>query len=185
VRLANQFFVRTRDAEVAGRMAWTLGYTLLHLGRYEDAHTLAHEAQRKEGLTPAWTARLQAMQAMALNDCGRLAEADAVAQRAKAAGERAGDPVAVGYALHVYSRTLETVKHDEEASLAAQEQALTVIGDGPETTDLRLLLLGNRWVSLQSLGRTAEADRSISRALVLAEQVGTPLRLARIRTQAA
>src|SRR5260221_4414266 len=54
------------------------------------------------------------------------------------------------------------------------EQALNVIGDDPQTTDLRLLLLSYRVHALENLDRRAEAGTAIRETLALAERAGTP-----------
>jgi DNA-binding CsgD family transcriptional regulator len=62
------------------------------------------------------------------------------------------------------------------------ERALAVIGDDPETTDLRLLLLGNRLTALSNLGREASAEAR--QLLALAEGVGTA-RISTVRSAVA
>jgi DNA-binding CsgD family transcriptional regulator len=133
-------------------------------------------------LTPIWTARVRALHAMVLNSTGHHAEAGQTARQAEAEGEQAGDRVAVGYALHALSLVYIWLDRDDEACLEVIARALAVLGDQPETTDLRLMLLGNRMPALGSLGRLAEAEHTIEEALALAERAGTPVQLARLRT---
>jgi tetratricopeptide (TPR) repeat protein len=61
------------------------------------------------------------------------------------------------------------------------DEALDVIGDDPETIDLRLLLLMNRFAMLETLDRIPEALATAQQALALGEQVGTS-RLGEIRS---
>ena len=49
-----------------------------------------------------------------------------------------------------------------------------MVGDDPQASDLRLLMLANRVSVLGELDRRAEAIESGRAALVLAEQAGTP-----------
>src|SRR5437764_588954 len=60
-----------------------------------------------------------------------------VARHALAEAERTGDPIALGYALHGQSVAYLFGDPDEQAGLACIERALTVIGERPETADLR------------------------------------------------
>ena len=53
-------------------------------------------------------------------------------------------------------------------------RGLAVIGDDPQATDLRLLMLANRVSALGELDRQAEAIATAREALVLAERAGTP-----------
>jgi hypothetical protein len=92
--------------------------------------------------------------------------------------------VPAGAALHV-RYLIQGTRGDQQASLETIDRALAVIGEEPETTDLRLLLLGNRSVPLDELARVSEAGRSIGEALTLAERSGSPQRLANLRIQAA
>jgi hypothetical protein len=64
------------------------------------------------------------------------------------------------------------------------DEALEVIDADPETIDLRLLLLMNRFAMLDSAGRRAEARATAQQALALGERVGTS-RLAEIRSNLA
>jgi DNA-binding CsgD family transcriptional regulator len=177
-RLARSVLAGTRDPETAGRMAWTLGYILLRAIRSEEALAFTREAL--PGLTALWTARVRALQALILTQLGtdRVAEAEATARQAEAEGGLAGDPFAVGYALH--SRSLVTSRHhrDPAATLTVIDKGLAVLGDQAETTDLRLLLLGNRITALDNLGRLADGDRAIGEAVTLAERIGMPQRQA-------
>src|SRR6266545_3422599 len=92
-RLARSVLVGARDPAVAGRMTWTLGYVLLRTVRAEEALAVTGQAVRERALTPVWTARVQALEAMILTqiDGGRPTEAETAARQAEAAGEQAGD----------------------------------------------------------------------------------------------
>jgi DNA-binding CsgD family transcriptional regulator len=175
----------TKDPAVAGRMTWILGYTLLRSVRAAEALTVTHEAL--PGLTGVWTARVRALQAMILSQLGgeRIAEAEATARRAEEDGERVGDAFAIAYALHAQSLLQSRYHRDFVALLTLVDKALAVLSDQPETTDLRLLVLGNRIAALDHLGRPAEVVQAIGETLTLAERVGTPQRLVLIRLVAA
>jgi DNA-binding CsgD family transcriptional regulator len=164
-------------------MAWALGYALLRLGRNESALAVTSQIMAGGLLNPRWSARMWALRALVL-DNARQSEAEATAARAIAEGERAHDRLAVGYALHVL-HLIRSTRGDQQASLEVADRALAVIGEEPETTDLRLLLLGNRSAPLDELARVDEASRTIGEALTLAERSGSPQRLANLRIQAA
>src|SRR5262245_834894 len=59
------------------------------------------------------------------------------------------------------------------------------VGDDPEATRLRGILLGNRANNLSLLGRVAEAYRAIGQTLTVAEQAAAPTTVARARLRAA
>jgi DNA-binding CsgD family transcriptional regulator/tetratricopeptide (TPR) repeat protein len=175
----------TGDPAVAGRMTWILGYTLLRSLRAAEALTVTREAL--SGLTPVWTARVRALQAMILTQLGgaRVDEAESTARQAEEDGERVGDAFAIAYALHAQSLLQSRHHRDLAALLTLLDKALAVLSDQPETTDLRLLILGNRIAALENLGRPAEVDRAIGETVTLTERVGTPQRLVMIRLVAA
>src|SRR5439155_25621441 len=111
----------------------------------------------------------RALQALILTQFGtdRVPEAEATARHAEEEGELAGDPFAVGYALH--SRSVVRSRHhrDPAGTLAVIDKGLAVLGDQPETTDLRLLLLCNRISSLVYIGRVSYGDRACSESITL------------------
>jgi DNA-binding CsgD family transcriptional regulator len=180
--LARPVLAGTRDATVAGRMAWALGYALLRLGESGPALTMINQVMTGGRLDPVWTARMWALRAL-VEDNARQADEEATASRAVAEGERVHDRLAIGYALHV--RYLIEATRGDEQSLETIDRALAVIGEDPETIDLRLLLLGNKSVPLDEWARVDEANRTIGEALTLAERSGSPQRLANLRVQAA
>lgn len=181
--LARPVLAGTRDATVAGRMAWALGYALLRLGRNAQALTVISQVMTGGLVDPVWTARMWALRAL-VEDNVRGSEAESTALQAVTEGERVHDRLAIGYALHV-RYLIQGTRGDQQASLETIDRALAVIGEEPEMTDLRLLLLGNRSVPLDELARVSEANRSIGAALTLAERSGSPQRLANLRIQAA
>jgi DNA-binding CsgD family transcriptional regulator len=184
-RLAPALLAGTGDAAAAGRMAWTLAYALLHTARYEQALAVTARMLAGRALTAVWTARLRSLEALILLHSGHFTEAVATARQAAAEGQQTGDRLATAYALHARSLLQVNQQRDQAAVLETIEQALAVLDDDPEATDLRLHLLGNRVNALANLGRPAEADRAIGQALALAERAGTPPQLALTRLHAA
>jgi DNA-binding CsgD family transcriptional regulator/transcriptional regulator with XRE-family HTH domain len=183
-QLAPTVLARTTDVETAGRMAWTLGYALFRAGRGDEAQAVTNQVLKDRTLDKVWRARIGAFQAMALTNIGRYAEGQAAAAQAEAAGEQANDHLAIGYALHALS-VAQIRQQDDPAAVQAIDRALAVIGEQQDTTDLRGLLLGNRMVALNNLGRLAEAEHALAHAVTLAERTGSPPRLAATRVQVA
>jgi DNA-binding CsgD family transcriptional regulator len=181
-RVAKPLLARTADAERAAQVSWQLAYMLARTGRAAEAVEVAEEALARPGVSPTWAARLLARHASTIHLLGQRDRAADLAGQALAGAERTGDRLAAGHALHALS-IVELLKRNPAAYLAHIDRALTIIGDDPQTTDLRLLLLSNRAGMLGELDRHAEADAAIRQALALAERAGTP-RLATICTAA-
>ena len=94
----------------------------------------------------------------------------AQAQQAIAEGERDGDPLTVGWALHaLVMREMNGTDGPEivDRGLAA------VVGDDPDSMDLRLLLLNDRLVLLGNLDRIAELEAALPPTIALAESLGS------------
>jgi DNA-binding CsgD family transcriptional regulator/tetratricopeptide (TPR) repeat protein len=168
--VARGLLAGTDDPERRARMAWTLAYTLLRTERLTEALDVVSQALRDGTAPDVWRARLRSVRAIVLVNDSRPGEAEVAAAEALADADRAGDRFAAGYALHVQSYA-RSVSGDGPAALEITERALAVIGDDPETTDLRLLLLNNRLTALSNLDRAADAE--MRQLLALAEQAGT------------
>jgi tetratricopeptide (TPR) repeat protein len=179
--VARELLAQTAEPRRRARMAWTLAYTLVRTGRADEALAVTGEALSAGDVPDAWRARLRSAHASALANGSRFDEAAAAAAEALADAERADDRLAAGYALHIQS-LVSGFGGDNAASLTLMERALAVIGDDPETTDLRLLLLGNRLTALVNVGREAEAEAR--ELLAVAEGVGTA-RISTVRCQVA
>ncbi len=184
-RLGYPVLASTQDPVLAARMAWTLGYTLLRMGRYDDVVEVVEQPLTRSEVPTVWTARLRALQAMSLMSAGRYDTARGAAVRAETDGHHAGDRLAMGYALHALNMVENRQNRDFATQAKIIDRALVVLGDEPQATDLRLLLLGNAAVGLDNMGRPDEAQHAFGRAVVLAEQAGTRPRLAALRVSVA
>jgi DNA-binding CsgD family transcriptional regulator len=173
-RVARPLLARTADPDRAAEVAWLLAYSLVRTGRAKEAVPVEEQALARPGVSEAWAARLLARQAITTTQVGQLDQAAEIAGRALAGADRAGDRFAAGYALHALSYLTVIHRHDQAAGLGHIDRALAVIGDDPQTTDLRLLLLANRAGGLEGLDRHVEAGAAIRQALALAERAGTP-----------
>jgi DNA-binding CsgD family transcriptional regulator len=168
--VARRVLAETADPERRARMAWTLAYTLMRTRRPGEALDVADQALRDGAAPDMWRARLRSVRALTLVSTGRFGEAEVAAAAALADAEQAEDRFAAGYALHVQSH-VRAGGGDGAGAMEAAGRALAVIGDDPETSDLRLSLLGNRLVALSNLDQ--EADAEARQLLALAEQIGT------------
>jgi tetratricopeptide (TPR) repeat protein len=140
--------------------------------RAVHALTLAVASGQADRAAAAWPAAAGVGSTLAVVS-GRADRAAEIARQALAEAKRAGDRVAAGYALHVLA-VLDYRRRGQAAALSCVDRALDVIGDDPQTTDLRLLLLSNRARAMEDLGCQAEAGATIQTALALAERAGTP-----------
>jgi DNA-binding CsgD family transcriptional regulator len=173
-RVARPLLARTADPDRAAQVACLLAYSLARTGRPAEAVVVADEALARPGLSSTWTARLLARQAVTVTMLSQWDRATSLIRQALAGAEQANDPPAAGYALHALSMVEYNHRRNNALSLDHIDRALTVIGDDPQTTDLRLTLLSNRTGRLFELDRHAEASTTIAQALVLAERAGTP-----------
>jgi hypothetical protein len=170
-------------AALAAETAWLVAYSLMQTGQLAESSAVIRRTLAGAGLDAALAARLQSLLGVSLFRLGQRDAATAAAAAGLAAAERAGEPLAAGYALHVLSLT-QSVRSDHAGRLRYIERALAVIGDDRRAADLRLLLMSNRVYALMDVDRHDEAVAEVQRALVLAEQSGPP-RLRHLRVAAA
>jgi DNA-binding CsgD family transcriptional regulator len=161
------------DPAQAAQTAWLVGYALLRQGQVDEAIVLVTEAATWPGQPRMWTARLRALHAMLLGILGQADGAIATAEAALAYARQVGDGLAAGYALHARS-VMEIHISQSPASLTHIEEGLAAIGDDPEATDLRLILLSNKITVLADLDQVQEALTAIRESMALAERAGTP-----------
>lgn len=149
-------------------MAWSLSYALL-LRNPAEAAVVAREALADFGDGAGrWGARLSALYAVILTvDDRRETEAGEAVAAAILAGERAGDRWTRAYALH--AKALLTGRRDVPEAAAVMREALDVIGDDEELTELRVIVLSNLVQRLAEQCRPAEAAAALGEALILAE----------------
>jgi DNA-binding CsgD family transcriptional regulator len=173
-QVATRLLARTGDPNRAAEVAWLLGYSMAWTGsRTEAAAEVVAAALARPGVSKAEAARLRALHAQLLLAMGRPDQAVVTAREALASAEHAGDHFAAGYALRALY-LMAILGRDHAAMLVHVDRALAVIGDDPQTTDLRLLLLHDRAETLAEMDRDAEASSTIRQLLTLADRVGTP-----------
>src|SRR5260221_1690097 len=127
----------------------------------------------RPGVAQAQEARLRALHALTLAALGRIDDAAGAACKALASAEAAGDRFAAGYAVHVLVQ-VANLRLSPISGLDHTERALAVIGDDPQTADLRLVLLSNKASALHEMDRRAEALTAARQSLALGERTGTP-----------
>ncbi|MBG6137171.1 helix-turn-helix transcriptional regulator [Longispora fulva] len=152
--------------DLAAEFGWILGSVLRLAGRDDEALAVLDGALASADAPALWRARLRAMRAKTLPLTGRRAEGEREARGALADGERLADRVAMGHALQ-----LLYLLADHGPGVAYLDRGLEVIGEYPDTVDLRVALLTNRAHSLAALGRPGAAD-SMREALAVAERFG-------------
>jgi DNA-binding CsgD family transcriptional regulator len=170
-QVAGRLAVTARGPGRAAEMAWLLAYSRMRTGHVAEADSVIEAALSRLGRTPS-TARLIALRAMITLLQGRFGESATAAREALAAAE-SGDRLAAGYAYHARSMVAQLRRHLQEA-LDHTSQALAVIGDDPEATDLRVLVIANRIALLSDMDQWPEAAAEAQQALAIAEQAGTP-----------
>jgi DNA-binding CsgD family transcriptional regulator len=171
-RIAGRLAVGAHDQDRAAEMAWLVAYSRMRQGRLAEADSAIATALSRPDHAAA-AARLIALRAMILLLTGQPDESVRTADEAMAAARNSGDRLAAGYALHAKSM-LRAVQRNHQEALAETGRALDVIGDDPQATDLRVLVLANRISLLSELDRWPEAIDEARQGLALAERAGTP-----------
>ncbi len=170
-RRARQILAHTDHPAVFADVTWELAYTFLRLGRYDDGLAAVSDALSRT-LDDVWRARMGALRAVILVYAGRDQAADEAATAAGLAATQAGDAVAHGYAS--YARFLVAYnRRDHQAALGHLDDGLASLGEDPHAAELSLMLLGNRGVVLQSMGRMPEARVAMAESVRLAERASS------------
>jgi DNA-binding CsgD family transcriptional regulator len=172
-RVGRQALANARDPDRTAEITWLVARTLTWTSRPAEAASMVDRALAHPGVTAVHTARLRALHAMTLTHLNVIDEASQAASEALASAEAIGDRFAAGYAMHVLS-TVSWLRSGEVSRLDHIDRALAVIGDHPQTSDLRLLLLSNKSFALDEMDRGTEALAAARQALALADRTGTP-----------
>jgi DNA-binding CsgD family transcriptional regulator/tetratricopeptide (TPR) repeat protein len=172
-RVARPLLARTSDPDRAAEVSWLLSSTLMQTGRLAESVDVAEKALARVGISDAWAARLLVRKAAGDLIPGQFRRGERALREALASAERAGDGFATGYALHFLSLVAAATQRDHATVLARIDRALELLGDDPQGTDLRLLIMANRAGYLQMADRLDEAGATIREAMTLAERTGT------------
>ena len=159
------------DPRLVGEIAWNLARGYQMAGRSDDGDKVITRVLDGPDPGVPWRSRLRAQRALLLVIGGHAEESVAQAQLAIAEGERDGDPVTVGWALNAL---LMQAASDTDALEIVDRGLRVVVGEDPESMDLRLLFLANRLVALANLDRFAEFEAALTPTIALAESQGSP-----------
>jgi DNA-binding CsgD family transcriptional regulator len=179
-RVGRQLLASTRDPDRAAEITWLVAYAVMRTARPAEAASMVVRALTRPGLSEVHAARLNALYAMTLVGTDHVDEGIKVAGQVLASAQTIGDRFAAGYALQTLMWPVYHAR-DYAGMVDRIDEALDVIGDDPETIDLHLLLLMNRFAMLDATDRRAEAFATAEQALALGERVGTS-RLGEIRS---
>jgi DNA-binding CsgD family transcriptional regulator len=182
VALGEEGLAMVTDPRLVGEIAWNLAVGYQMTGRSDDGITVINRALGGgPDLGAPWRSRLQAQRALLLLFGGHGDESAAQARLAIAEGERDRDALTVGWGMHAL--VMQALNNTD--GLEAVNRGLSVVvGEDPESMDLRLLFLANRLVVLSNLDRLAEFEEALTPTVALAESVGSP-RLVQVQRTAA
>ena len=164
-RIAGQALAGTADPHRVAELISIIAFARSRANRDAEAVQVLEEALLRTDLPPVWRLRLRGLRAYVLSALGRTAEAADEGRAVLSAMERVPDRTAVAYALLTGYACAD--HHD---GLRYLDRILAEIGDDPRYADLRLSMLLDRAVTLDTLGAGDGCDRALSEALVLAEQ---------------
>jgi DNA-binding CsgD family transcriptional regulator len=176
-QVADRALEHAAEPDLLVDLQWTLAQCRMQAGRSAESLATLDRALASPGISARHRARLLVLAARTHNILGEAAKAGQVAASALAAAEEAGDPWAMGWALHVLT-LVTAVQGRLDDALPIFDRALAVTQADPTLTDLRMLLQINRSVMLGNLDRYEEAVAAAAEARDLADRVGTAVRLA-------
>jgi DNA-binding CsgD family transcriptional regulator len=171
-RFGTALLARSADPDQAAQIGWLVGYSMMRTGRLAEAGRVVAGILTRPGLHGGQRARLTALHAMISFTLGHTDDAAASGDAALAQARQAGDAIGTGYALHAISN-IARGQRDLAGAVGLIDQALAAIGDDPQATDLRALLLTDKSSALRSMDKPGAAMAGARQALVLAEHAGT------------
>jgi DNA-binding CsgD family transcriptional regulator len=176
-RVAERALGHATDADLIVDLHWTLTQGRIMSGSADESFAALDRARGTPGLSAKHRARLFVLGARTYLHLGDIDAAGREADGALATVQEADDPWSTGWALNVLA-IMATVQGKLADALPLYDQGLAVTETDPALTDLGLLLLVNKAVTLCNLNRYEEALATAERARQLADQVGTAIRLA-------
>ncbi|GGM57037.1 LuxR family transcriptional regulator [Longimycelium tulufanense] len=166
---AQAALAHNEDPAQEGGIRWLIAQARYAALQPHLAYTEVQQALATGRLTPAETARFQALGSVALLTMGDLDGATALAHPAAEAGERLGDPIAIADACQTLAAD-QLVHWRITPGLDYADRALRQLGAEEITGDRLVSLQIIRANALWALGRWEEADRAARTALRLAER---------------
>ncbi|PKW18089.1 ATP-binding protein [Saccharopolyspora spinosa] len=177
-KLAEGILAGSRDAEITAETSWFLAWSLTVGGKTDKARIVVENAigagksGKTSNLASRWTARLHGLRARTTLSLGQVETAETAARRALDIGREAGDPFAIGLALHV-TGLISLQQRDLAAAAADFDRALSELGNDPEFTDQLLLILVDLRGVLFELGKVDKAEETLREIQAIAQQYGT------------
>ncbi|MEV5542321.1 AAA family ATPase [Saccharopolyspora shandongensis] len=194
--LAEAILADTRDPEITAEMSWLLAWSLTMWGRLDKARIVIENAigggkpshagktGRKSNTDSRWIARLHGLLARITLAIGQVEIAEAAARRALDAAREVGDRFATGLALHV-TGVISAQRWDLAGAAAEFDRALSELGNDPECTDQRLLILADLRGVLFELGKVDKAEQTVREMQGIVQRYGTSPRRGAVRLCAA
>ena len=169
VRVGTEALAQVTDPQLVGEIAWNLARGYWRADRHVEATALIRQILDGPDPGAPWRSRLRAQLARSLYFSGDPAQAIVQTRQAILEGQRDHDPVTVGAA----SLALLGTNAGEDDELALIDHILQmVVGDDPDSTDLRLILRGRRVMTLFFLGRP-EWRTELPKTIAMAERAGS------------
>jgi DNA-binding CsgD family transcriptional regulator/tetratricopeptide (TPR) repeat protein len=165
------------DPDLVVDLHWTLTQCRILAGSSEESFATLERALAAPGLLAKHRAWLRVLGARTYLHLGDLDAAGHEANGALASAQEAADSWATGWALSVLAG-VAVMQGKLSDALPLYDRGLAVTETDPALTDLGLLLLVNKAVTLFNLDLHDEARATAERARQLADQVGTAIRLA-------
>ena len=175
-RVAERALAHACDPDLIVDLHWTLTQSRILSGSADESFAALDRALATPGLSAKHQARLFALAARTHLPLGDIDAAGREADHALATGREADDPWSTGWALNVLA-IRAAVRGNLEHALPLYDQGLAVTETDPALTDLGLLLMVNKAVTLCNLNRYDEALATAEQARQRADQVGTAIRL--------
>jgi DNA-binding CsgD family transcriptional regulator len=175
-RVANGALADVVEPDLVVDLHWTLAQCRALAGRSTESLTALHQALAYPGISGSNRARLLVATARTHRDLGQVEKAGQVAEAALAEATDAADNWATGWALHVLT-VVATMQGRMADAMPLFDRALTVTQADPVLTDLRVLLLINKAVTLGDLDRHEGAFDAALQAERLASRAGLMVRL--------
>ena len=179
-QVANGALATTDDPDLLIDLHGTLVQCRALAGRFAESLAALREALARPGISGRNRARLLVLIAQTHRHLGEIEMADQAAAEALTEASEAGDNWAIGWALLLLIITAAMQGRTADA-LPLYDRALAVTEAETALTDLRLMLLINKAVTLGDLDLYEDAFASAREAKQLADRAGIVVRRAQAR----
>jgi tetratricopeptide (TPR) repeat protein len=174
-RVADRALRQAGDPDLRLDLLCTLARCRMLAGMSTDSLATLNEALASPGLPLRQRARLLVMAARTHSNDGSLDAAAENARQALTAGQEAGDTWSVGWSLSVLAMVAIGLGQHAGA-MDFFDEGLAVADGEPTLTDLRMLLLMNKAVTLAGLDQHDDALELVGQASRLADRAGAAFR---------